>query len=770
MGRVEGHTREHMGESGLSEAQKSKMYGAERRAGCDGWLTAAPPLRYMGLTGDVQKLLEPRTPDDTSSNTTITAAQLNQPLGGPSEELTLNSLNGKGDFQPEAEGRKATAFSSLYWPDGSDGLPLVPYVVVNLSAISAERSTSEDFVEKFYGCDLRSTEMHYCRFGAVAFTWEAAPEYRRAVQRAMAYWMLHTCIKFVEVREPTGPHLRLVRGSVCRSAVGRVSKTGQDVVIGQGCRKFGRIVRLLARALGWYDEHNRPDRDLYVHVNEENVVPFLRYRLGKLPSQLVADFGLPYDFTSLMHADAQFLSINGKTTLATLNPLLQGLIGQSRGLSHRDKLLANLMYRCTAKWIQACGLAEERCSEGGYTKRDCSCACPAGTSGVRCENVTGQYYDSLVPACTEVVQTQTNISSPGHPGNYDRDIWCVKWIKAPPCYTPVITFHAFHLYGRNTYRDDRPLCYLDFLEIRSHSLYSGEVYCDKEISSGQIFTSSSGDLVLYFKTQTDYFPGWAASVTFNPISGCLSNETTPILTTTDTGTSSPNPNCGLEDKRRRYHWTSPKFPCQNYPNNFTCIIRGGSRRPFWAIFQFNVFQLSLGCGDLVTLSLPFSRQVVFCGTRSRPYLAPTFNFEASFTTDADRTDIGFNITVTPKRSPCHKRVLLTENDTLGNVSIWKTGRVKQLVLCEWWIEAPQGSRLRVERVMTTLAWTKNCKSDYLVINGEGHRMYPADSSVIYCGRMNAVAPLTTSGNLLLVVYRARVPWSKGFVLHYKILT
>lgn len=65
------------------------------------------------------------------------------------------------------------------------------------------------------------------------------------------------------------------------------------------------MVRLLARALGWYDEHNRPDRDLHVHINEENVVPLLRYRLGKVPSQLVTDFGVPYDLTSLMHADAQ---------------------------------------------------------------------------------------------------------------------------------------------------------------------------------------------------------------------------------------------------------------------------------------------------------------------------------------------------------------------------------------------------------------------------------------------------------------------------------
>lgn len=45
----------------------------------------------------------------------------------------------------------------------------------------------------------------------------------------------------------------------------------------------------------------------------------------------------------------QFLSANGRTTVATTNPLLQSLTGQSRGLSHRDKLLANLMYQCTGE-------------------------------------------------------------------------------------------------------------------------------------------------------------------------------------------------------------------------------------------------------------------------------------------------------------------------------------------------------------------------------------------------------------------------------------
>lgn len=87
----------------------------------------------------------------------------------------------------------------------------------------------------------------------------------------------------------------------------------------------------------------------------------------------------------------------------------------------------------------------------------------------------------------------------------------------------------------------------------------------------------------------------------------------------------------------------------------------------------------------------------------------------------------------------------------------------------WFTQAPQGKRLQVERVMTAIAQTKDCTLDYLVINGGGQKKYPAASSLIYCGWKTVATPLTTTGNLLLVVYRGRVPWSKGFVLHYKVL-
>ena len=54
------------------------------------------------------------------------------------------------------------------------------------------------------------------------------------------------------------------------------------------------------------------------------------------------------------YACFQEWSSNGKTTIATKDPMLQGVLGdwkrtEGQGLSHWDKLLANTMYDCLSK-------------------------------------------------------------------------------------------------------------------------------------------------------------------------------------------------------------------------------------------------------------------------------------------------------------------------------------------------------------------------------------------------------------------------------------
>ena len=56
-------------------------------------------------------------------------------------------------------------------------------------------------------------------------------------------------------------------------------------------------------ALGFHHEQNRPDRDQFVEVHLENVLPLYRYNFDKMRSTQWDDQGEVYDFKSVMHYD-----------------------------------------------------------------------------------------------------------------------------------------------------------------------------------------------------------------------------------------------------------------------------------------------------------------------------------------------------------------------------------------------------------------------------------------------------------------------------------
>jgi len=56
-------------------------------------------------------------------------------------------------------------------------------------------------------------------------------------------------------------------------------------------------------ALGFHHEQNRPDRDQFIDVHLENVLPLYRYNFDKMRSTQWDDQGEVYDFASVMHYD-----------------------------------------------------------------------------------------------------------------------------------------------------------------------------------------------------------------------------------------------------------------------------------------------------------------------------------------------------------------------------------------------------------------------------------------------------------------------------------
>ena len=63
----------------------------------------------------------------------------------------------------------------------------------------------------------------------------------------------------------------------------------------------GTIVHELGHAIGFIHEHNRPDRDEYITINRQNINSTAAYNFNIYSPGLINTYGVPYDYTSVMH-------------------------------------------------------------------------------------------------------------------------------------------------------------------------------------------------------------------------------------------------------------------------------------------------------------------------------------------------------------------------------------------------------------------------------------------------------------------------------------
>lgn len=159
----------------------------------------------------------------------------------------------------------------------------------------------------------------------------------------------------------------------CWSSVGMKSE-GQVVNLGsEKCRRHGTIAHELMHAIGFYHQHSASDRDDFIRINWENIKSGRTHNFKKYDKSVITDYGIPYDYESVMHYSSKAFSKNGRTTIEpivraifqlfqqeTLDCFLtfqyqfEGL-GQRFGLSEKDVLKINSMYadRCNNHTVNA---------------------------------------------------------------------------------------------------------------------------------------------------------------------------------------------------------------------------------------------------------------------------------------------------------------------------------------------------------------------------------------------------------------------------------
>ncbi|CEF69825.2 Astacin-like metalloendopeptidase [Strongyloides ratti] len=182
----------------------------------------------------------------------------------------------------------------------------------------------------------------------------------------------------------TGPGFRFYRGVGCWSWLGKIDNANpQDISLGTGCDAIGTIQHEVFHALGFVHEQSRPDRDFFLKIHNENYTPdkatnFYRYGYGS-----ANNYGIIYDYGSVMQYYAKSFSSNGGETMTPKMSFFDNVMGQSVGYSHYDLKLLNTYYCknvCTSSII---------CNNGGFQSvKDCSkCRCPLGFSGISCNEI-----------------------------------------------------------------------------------------------------------------------------------------------------------------------------------------------------------------------------------------------------------------------------------------------------------------------------------------------------------------------------------------------
>ncbi|XP_055948180.1 uncharacterized protein LOC129981378 [Argiope bruennichi] len=166
------------------------------------------------------------------------------------------------------------------------------------------------------------------------------------ILEGMEEFKKHTCVSFVERKDETETSFAFIEPEErCQSEIGRQAGATK-VTLSEGCYLPGTIVHELMHVLGFYHEHCRPDRDSYVMVLWDNIIPEAITNFKKYPESIVSNLSVGYDYDSVMHYSAyEFARDPDKPTLVPLKPGVK--IGEKDGFSKLDILKINKLYNCS---------------------------------------------------------------------------------------------------------------------------------------------------------------------------------------------------------------------------------------------------------------------------------------------------------------------------------------------------------------------------------------------------------------------------------------
>ncbi|XP_006557885.2 zinc metalloproteinase nas-13 isoform X2 [Apis mellifera] len=230
-----------------------------------------------------------------------------------------------------------------------------------------------------YEGDIMTTEEDEIKNGLIktAFRWPGGvvPYYIKeedfdeedieVIKNAIEDYHQNTCIRFRPYEKSDIDYITIeAKSSGCWSLVGRHDR-GQVVNLqNPGCVQHGVIVHELMHALGFYHQQSAADRDEWVAINWENIKPGREHNFNKYDNRTVTDYGIGYDYDSIMHYSSYAFSKNGEPTITPKKKNVK--LGQRKELSEKDTLKLREMYK------EECGKREMNGTAGNNSMDDIS--------------------------------------------------------------------------------------------------------------------------------------------------------------------------------------------------------------------------------------------------------------------------------------------------------------------------------------------------------------------------------------------------------------
>ncbi|KAK4011771.1 hypothetical protein OUZ56_020884 [Daphnia magna] len=177
------------------------------------------------------------------------------------------------------------------------------------------------------------------------------PIQREIIASAIKAYHTHTCIRFV-ARTTERNYVRISKtGQGCWGDVGMIGGR-QKVSLDDHCVLYSRpglVMHELMHVLGFYHEHQRPDRDKYVSINFDNIERKNRDYFQKVKMWDLKAARFSYDYGSLMHYPSDAFAKD--PTIPVIQPLHgKPVLGQRKTLSALDVKKLNRFY-CKASGL-----------------------------------------------------------------------------------------------------------------------------------------------------------------------------------------------------------------------------------------------------------------------------------------------------------------------------------------------------------------------------------------------------------------------------------